>query len=248
MAMKLVSRAEWKARPPKKRLVKELNTETTGHWEGPLITVFGKPEWDHQSCASLIRGIQNFHMDTRGWDDIAYNFVECPHGYTFEGRGLDVISAANGTNVGNQNSHAVCFLAGEGNPFKMEEKVGFKEAVKYIAEKTGAPNSARGHRDWKSTACPGNERYDWILARMPVDAEVPWPPAYKPGEEDDEMKPRLVRAPSGAVYAFDGVALRPANNAEYQSVIRWYSGQAENWDNWSQAQIDAFPKEPGAPE
>jgi hypothetical protein len=65
---------------------------------------------------------------------------------------------------------------------------------------------------------------------------------------DDDMKPRLVRAPSGAVYAFDGVALRPANNPVYQSVIRWYSGQAEVWDNWSQEQIDVFPKEAGTPE
>lgn len=69
-----------------------------------------------------------------------------------------------------------------------------------------------------------------------------------PQGEEDEMKPRLVRAPSGAVYAFDGVALRPANNPVYQSVIRWYAGQAEPWDNWSQEQIDAFPKEAGAPE
>lgn len=66
--------------------------------------------------------------------------------------------------------------------------------------------------------------------------------------EEDEMKPRLVRAPSGAVYAFDGVALRSANNVHYQNVVRWYSGQSEPWDNWSQEQIDAFPKDPGAPE
>jgi len=62
------------------------------------------------------------------------------------------------------------------------------------------------------------------------------------------MRPRLVRAPSGAVYAFDGVTLRSANNAVYQSVVRWYSGQSEPWDQWSQEQIDAFPQEQGAPE
>ncbi len=182
-------------------------------------------------------------MDARDYVDIAYNFVECPHGYTFEGRGLDVVNAANGTNAANQSSHAICALAGQGNPFKMEEKVGIKEAVKYIADRTGAANTAVGHRDHKATACPGDDRYSWVHSGMPT-YELPH---IDPGEED-EMKPRLVRAPSGAVFAFDGVALRPANNEHYQNVVRWYSGQSEPWDNWSQEQIDAFPKEAGAPE
>lgn len=69
-----------------------------------------------------------------------------------------------------------------------------------------------------------------------------------PHDEDDEMKPRLVRAPDGSVWAFDGVALRSANNVHYQNVVRWYSGQTDNWDNWNQDQINAFPKDPGAPE
>lgn len=241
--LKLVTRTSWGARRPKSLTRKELNSASTGHWHGTKVTVSGQGEWDHKYCASLVRGVQNFHMDTRGWSDIAYNFVECPHGYTFEGRGLDIINAANGTNAGNRSSHAICALSGEGNTFKMEEKIGFKAAVQYIAEKTGAPNTAIGHRDHKATACPGNERYDWIHKGMPVD-QLPTPPQG----DDDEMKPRLVRAPTGAVYAFDGVALRPANNSNYQSVIRWYSGQGEPWDNWSQEQIDSFPQEAGAPE
>lgn len=237
----LVTRSQWGARKPTKRTTKELNSPSTGHWTGQAVTVVGKFEWEHDKCAQLVRGIQNFHMDTRGWSDIAYNFMECPHGYTFEGRGLDVINSANGTNIANQNSHAICALSGEGNPFKMGEKVGFKAAVKYISDKTGAPNICVGHRDQKATACPGDERYNWLKAGMPTDE---LPPA--PQGDDDEMKPRLVRGPQGDVYAFDGVALRPANNAVYQSVVRWYAAQGEPWDQWSQEQIDAFPKEPGA--
>lgn len=157
-----------------------------------MVTVFGEGEWDHKYCASIMRGIQNYHMDApdRRYVDIGYNFVECPHGYTFEGRGLDVVNAANGTNIGNQTSHAICAMAGQGNPFKMAEKVGFKAAVAYISERTGAPNECIGHRDHKLTACPGDERYGWVHAGMPID-EQPTPPPS--GETEDEMKLWLLR-------------------------------------------------------
>ena len=42
----------------------------------------------HRDCASSVRGIQNYHMDGQGWQDIAYNWLFCRHGYLFRGRGL----------------------------------------------------------------------------------------------------------------------------------------------------------------
>lgn len=166
--MKLVSRKEWGARSARYVSKGDLNSASTGHWNGPKITVGGSEVWDHTKCAGLVRGIQNFHMDGRGWSDIAYNFVECPHGYTFEGRGINVINGANGTNAGNRSSHAVMCLAGEGNPFTDNEKVGFKDCVKYISDLSDAPNQAIGHRDHKSTECPGDSRYRWIHDGMPI--------------------------------------------------------------------------------
>ena len=79
--MNLVTRAQWGARPPRNRT--PLNpTGATAHWEGPHMGVF-----PHTACPSKVRGIQAFHMDSRGWSDIAYNAIVCPHGYVFEGRG-----------------------------------------------------------------------------------------------------------------------------------------------------------------
>ena len=56
------------------------------------------PRHDHP-CAmpSICRAWQAFHMDDRGWSDIAYNSGVCPHGVRFEGRGARVRSGANGT-------------------------------------------------------------------------------------------------------------------------------------------------------
>ena len=35
---------------------------------------------DHTRCTGVVRSIQSFHMDGNGWNDIAYNFLVCPHG------------------------------------------------------------------------------------------------------------------------------------------------------------------------
>ncbi|MET0785493.1 MAG: hypothetical protein ABWY25_02150 [Paenisporosarcina sp.] len=166
--MDLVTRDQWGARRPKNRVTGSLTGPSTGHWNGPQIPVV-----DHSKCAAQVRGVQNFHMDSRGWSDIAYNFVICPHGYTFEGRGLNVINGANGTNTANRTSHAIMWLAGKDNPFTDAEKIEFRECVKYVDDNTMAPDSAVGHRDHKSTECPGNERYNWIHQGMPVSTPAP---------------------------------------------------------------------------
>jgi hypothetical protein len=179
--MKIVTRSEWRARSPRYRNTGKLDGQSTGHWNGPKITVGGKITWDHSVCAGLVRGIQNFHMDGRGWSDIAYNYLVCPHGFVYEGRGVNIINGANGTNSGNRSSHAICMLAGQGNPFPDEEKLAYKECVSYISMRSLAPNSSMGHRDHKSTECPGDERYKWVHAGMPVN-ELP-----ETIEKDDEM-------------------------------------------------------------
>lgn len=192
--MTIVSRAEWGARKPKSRSTGALSAKSTGHWNGPTVTIGGKTSWDHSRCPSLVRGIQNFHMDSRGWADIAYNFVVCPHGTIFEGRGLNVRNGANGTNKGNMTSHAIMWLSGERNPFTESEKRGFKECSRYIDEKTAAPAECIGHRDHKATACPGDERYSWIHKGMPVSGTPSKPsPAeptqiYKIGDSGDAVE------------------------------------------------------------
>jgi hypothetical protein len=142
--------------------------QSTCHYNGPDIIVSGKKTWDHSKCAGLVRGIQNYHMDAKGWSDIAYNFIICPHGYTFEGRGLNTYNGANGTTSGNKSSHAVMCLAGEGNTFTDAEKVEFRQCVEYVVSKTKCHSGCMGHRDHKSTACPGDIRYKWVHAGMPV--------------------------------------------------------------------------------
>jgi len=155
----LVTRQEWGARDPKS-ITRLISGKVTSHWEGPHMGVF-----PHESCDDKVRGIQNFHMDSRGWSDIAYNAVACPHGYVFEGRGRGVKSAANGTTAGNAGAFAICYLGGEGDEFTEAGKRAMKAGGDWLTFAGSARNS---HRDWKATACPGDAIAGWTAAGQPV--------------------------------------------------------------------------------
>ena len=190
--MKLITRSQWGARRANGVNHGSLSQASTGHWNGPTVSVRGSANFDHGYCAALVRGIQNFHMDGRGWNDIAYNFVICPHGHVFEGRGLNVRNGANGTNHGNKTSHAVMWLCGAGNAFVTAQKAAFRDCVKYISEKTAAPYAAVGHRDHKSTECPGNERYNWIKGGMKLSGgSMPSAPKDEEFVMDADAKARF---------------------------------------------------------
>lgn len=189
----VVSRGQWGARAPKRRKVGKLTAKTTGHWNGPKV-----PVTKHESCPSLIRGIQNYHMDGRGWSDIAYNFVVCQHGVIFEGRGLNVENAGQGTNVGNRTSHAVLMLSGLGNTFPKKQKDGFRSAVRYIADTTDAPDAAVPHQDWHATQCPGEERAAWLRSGMSGSSATPAKPTVTSKPNTTPHHPLLKRGSRGA--------------------------------------------------
>lgn len=168
-------RADWGAREPLSTTLRFLG-ENTAHYGGPspwgdvdrASAAAFAASTDHNRCASIVRAYQAFHMDSRGWQDIAYSSLVCPHGHRYEGRGLDVRTAANGTTAGNDASHATCYIAGDGDPLTDEAKAAYRDERRLRA-------LTRGHRDWKSTSCPGDELYAWVHSGQ--DAPPP--------EEDD---------------------------------------------------------------
>lgn len=152
--MRLVTRAEWRARPPRSRVAAVPGFGSTVHYEGPRMGTF-----DHSTCPSKVRGIQSFHMDTRKWSDLAYTALICPHGFTFEGRWVGIRNGANGTNPGNRDAYAVCCLIGVGDPLPdvmLDELVA---VLAFLDVDGNAGPGVNGHRDWKPTACPGEPLY-----------------------------------------------------------------------------------------
>ena len=152
----LVTRAEWRARPPKDRV--QLDPRAVKH----LVihySAFGGDEQDrHALCASRVRAIQAFHMDSRGWSDIAYSWLFCKHGYIFRGRGWPVRTAATGP--ANGFTVAACFL-GDDSAGRDDVTDAGRAALLEVRDfvKRNAPNAGavRCHRDFMATSCPGDE-------------------------------------------------------------------------------------------
>ncbi|XP_072180849.1 peptidoglycan-recognition protein SC2-like [Diadema setosum] len=84
----IVSRSLWGARPPKAR--QDMATPV------PFVVLHHTLTYacfTLQDCSKLMRSIQNFHMDDRGWNDIAYSFLVGEDGRVYEGRGWDTVGA-----------------------------------------------------------------------------------------------------------------------------------------------------------
>lgn len=161
--MNIVTRAEWGARPPKSTTrLPATKPGLTLHWEGPATGTF-----THDKCPGRVQGIQRFHMDGRGWNDIAYNFLVCPHGTIYEGRGWGTQSAANGTTAGNQSDHAACYLGGQGDPFTRPAKTAFVWLRDESDRRYQQTTLVRPHSAHKPTECPGDVIRNWI-PKMPT--------------------------------------------------------------------------------
>lgn len=168
--MALITREQWGARPPKRVSHNISPISATGHWGGPSPWR-GRDFNDHARCYAIVRSWQNFHMDTRGWADIAYSGMPCPHGHVFQGRWTRVRTAANGTNSGNFNSYALCYIGGEGDPLTEAGKKAFIDGARWLHVPL-----RHAHSDWKATGCPGPEIRNWIKS----GASIPGPPSVPP--------------------------------------------------------------------
>jgi hypothetical protein len=161
-----VSRSAWGAKRPLSRPTVLLASRVDAivyHY-----TAAGSDEQaDHKNCAGRVRGVQAFHQNVRGWNDIAYNFLTCKHGYIYEGRGIENKSAATGA----ENGHtlAVCFL-GDDTVGRDDVTVAGRQALveitRWIRQRRPAITGYKGHRDYMSTSCPGNELYNYIHGKV----------------------------------------------------------------------------------
>jgi hypothetical protein len=121
----------------------------------------GSASADHNRCPSIVRSWHAYHL-SKGWSGLAYSAVVCPHGTIYKGRWKGKRTAANGTNPGNQRSHAVCYLAGDDDPVTEPAKRAFHDA----AHALGQP-LRWNHAEWKSTSCAGDPIRAWQRAGWP---------------------------------------------------------------------------------
>jgi len=149
--VKVISREQWGARPPRSVSHSVRKRRFKVHW------TVGCCKTDTASEERCVRGIQSYHMDTQGWSDIAYGFLIGPSGRVYEGRGLGVRSAANGNFLLNTNHQAIALIAGPGcqaTRKQLNSLGGFLVDLK--------ATDVLGHRDGYGTECPGTKIYRWL--------------------------------------------------------------------------------------
>lgn len=152
--MSYYSRAVWGARRARARY--PLNPDRVEglafHWpamKSPLTTVAG--------VTAALQGWQTYHMDGRGWSDIAYQCAVDQAGNEYELRGLRNRSAANGDEDVNARFGAVLLLLAPGE----DPSPAMVAQVRRVVSRHRSlfPNSRRlvGHADVRPepTACPG---------------------------------------------------------------------------------------------
>jgi len=177
-AQDIIRRSQWGAAAPDHRSLIDLAGPSTVHWNG------GGTKWANINTDAHLawgmrrmRAVQGFHMNGKGWSDFAYSFAVDPWGdHVYEGRGLDVRPASQGTTEGNETSHSIYVMTGLGDGPVTTKCVGLiNDLADYIAVEGTADPMVVGHRDWKSTTCPGDFLYGMLdqLNELDVNSNEP---------------------------------------------------------------------------
>lgn len=171
----IYSRAQWGAKPPK-----EPYTPDT-YWRITLHHTDGLQTHALADSEQELRFIQDFHMNGRGWDDIAYHFLIDAEGRIFEGRPMGALGAH--TLHNNEGNIGIALMAThqapKNDPVTQKEYDALVSLGRYlVAHYNIDPATLKGHRDYKDTDCPGDLAYRLLPELRQRFAE----PAPAPGQ------------------------------------------------------------------
>jgi len=178
----LNTRAEWGARPfrgtPSPLNRPSYNYMTLHHTAGFAATTLA------EGLEQVFR-IQDFHQNGRGWSDIGYQFLMDQEGRLYQGRpflneassfdqGPRLVQGAHvgGANTGNIGVSLMgCYHppAGSGcrDVMTLSAIDSLVTTFSFLSERYEiSPDRMRGHRDFNSTACPGDNNYSKISEFM----------------------------------------------------------------------------------
>ena len=171
----------------------------------------GKSPATIEESAAIVRGIQRYHVESNGWNDIGYNFLVDGFGQVFEGRGGGVDRNVIGAHAlgFNTSSSGVAVLGNFERELPTAElqralvqllawrlDVGHVDPLALVAavSTSGEIRTLRaisGHRDVGSTACPGENLYSLLDGLAQQVASVGLPKLYDASAETGAD--RLVR-------------------------------------------------------
>ncbi|CAG0896719.1 unnamed protein product, partial [Darwinula stevensoni] len=158
---RIVSREEWGARPPNGETFMEtpVSFVIIHHTEGPHC-------YSQADCIPIVRSIQNYHMDSNGWNDIGFfyaSFLVGEDGNGYEGRGWDKVGAH--TPGFNDRGIAISVIGSFMSSLPNNAALNTVQGIIDCGISLGYIRSnyeLLGHRQASSTDCPGDALYEEI--------------------------------------------------------------------------------------
>lgn len=189
MSLRIVTRLNVPLETPSRkpnRFNPKIVRGVTLHWIG--ATALAHAPDDIDKLRKRWAGIQRYHIHTKGWFDIAYNFGVGLGGHIFEGRGWEYQSGANGKSkfIKNTNSKymAILLLNGMEDTPTPAQISAVQALVRQARVYFPDADEIRPHSYLKGggTACPGNAVRSLIKAGEfePAPLPVTPPPAGVP--------------------------------------------------------------------
>ena len=152
-----ICKSAWGGREPSGALTSHTIQRMTVHDTAALLD-------SNRRAPGRARAHQRFHMDDRGWIDLAYHFLVDANGHVYEGRPVSAVGDT-GTNYDPTGHFLVC---AEGDfdrqSIPAAQVAAVADVLAWGAVTFGVDASTiRGHRDWAaSTTCPGDAFYPLI--------------------------------------------------------------------------------------
>lgn len=233
----ITSRSSWGARAPKE------TPDVAGRLKmGFVHHTVSANDYAPGDVPDILQGIQAYHMDVNGWDDIGYNFLVDRSGQIWEGRAGGIDRNVIGAHVAGFNTGSVgvavigdyrsaaptsASLGAVGQVLGWRlGRVGIDpQASTTMTGLDGVAKSLRtisGHRDAGQTECPGQQLYDQLSTVRAAAADkaatvevVPQTELPPPAHIDAACAP--ASAPGGRFSDISGNV-----HAEAIECLAWY--------------------------
>ncbi|HEU0030272.1 MAG TPA: peptidoglycan recognition protein [Kofleriaceae bacterium] len=152
------SRREWGARLPRCATSRMTPNRATIHH---TVT----PTRDSMTVPQRLRQIQSFHMFSRGWCDIGYNYLVSRDGRVWRGRGARTVGAhVLNSNTGNVGISFIGTYTATAPT--ADQMCNAARLLRRLHEDFGGISLTRddvkGHRQYGGTSCPGDALYNRI--------------------------------------------------------------------------------------
>jgi peptidoglycan hydrolase-like protein with peptidoglycan-binding domain len=181
------------------------------------------------STSQTPRQIQGFHMNSRGWSDIGYNFLVDSEGRIYEGRGWTVLGAHAAPR--NVQGLGVCYIGDDGMTDAAKRSV--VDLYDEACRRAGRTLTRKGHRDINSTSCPGTKNHAWwksknyrnVAAGGGSPAPSPTEPVYRREDRDGMLEPFEYGAAIGALQRKLGIKDDEYFGPVTEKAVRAYQKQ-----------------------